>query len=385
VSEDAAKAVPSFFCERWLEMITLVATALRSLIPIPALDPHQLQLGPKAGEGTFGLVRWGAYKGTPCVVKQAKPGCERADSYLRVEEHASSLLAYHCGDSVHFAPYVGAADKDGTKMLVWRACGDMTLGDYLRRGQPGIAALAEALECTSEKAIGRKVLREQLIALSRLHACGLVHRDIKPDNWIVDTDERCLRLIDFGSSCEVASWGTQRGYTPTRVPCSILFCPPEQLLTIATPYTYDVFSAALVWLCVALPALGESEETLYMLRMSIKEHGHRLDAWRASWEGGEPPVAQWRDESIFGSTSEQAQKVGWELLVTLLAPAPHERPTAAEALLSPFMNADCALIDARMPAPRPWTLEGLAHAGAVLSGAEPQRRLVAHECTIDPS
>jgi hypothetical protein len=64
---------------------------------------------------------------------------------------------------------------------------------------------------------------------------------------------------------------------------------------------------------------------------------------------------------------------------------PHERPTAAEALLSPFMNADCALIDARMPAPRPWTLEGLAHAGAVLSGAEPQRRLVAHECTIDPS
>ena len=92
-------------------MITLVATAIRSLVPIPALDPHQLHLGSKAGEGTFGLVRWGTYNGKLVVAKQAKPGCERADSYLRVEEHANSLLAYHCGDSVHFAPYLGAADK----------------------------------------------------------------------------------------------------------------------------------------------------------------------------------------------------------------------------------------------------------------------------------
>ncbi len=360
----------------------IVATALVSL------SSAHLKLGSMIGEGTFGEVRWSSYNDVPCVAKQAKPSVENAAYYLEIEEHANALLRDRARGSIHFAPYLGTLlDQSGAKQLLWHACGGATLGSYVRRGLPGTTALADALGCASSAELSRAVLREQLVALSTLHAVGLVHRDVKPDNWLVDEDERSLRLIDLGSSCDVASWGTQRGYKPERVPCSVLFCPPEQLLAIEAPYTYDVYSAALVWLCVALPAVGQSEEALYALRMSLKDHGHRVAAWKAAAEEDcAPPIARWRDELdvVFGSASGQGQQAGWQLLAELLAPSPHERPTAAEALLSPFLNADCERKNAPMPAPRPWSLEGLvANAGAALR-REPQRRLaVAEECSLE--
>ena len=49
------------------------------------------------------------------------------------------------------------------------------------------------------------IIRQILEAVSYCHDKGIVHRDIKPDNIMIDVDsEEAIKLIDFGLSHEVA-------------------------------------------------------------------------------------------------------------------------------------------------------------------------------------
>lgn len=48
----------------------------------------------------------------------------------------------------------------------------------------------------------RRIIFEVLFAINHLHSCGIVHRDIKPDNFLFKTKKRDseIKLIDFGLS-----------------------------------------------------------------------------------------------------------------------------------------------------------------------------------------
>ena len=49
------------------------------------------------------------------------------------------------------------------------------------------------------------IIRQILEAVAYYHDKGIVHRDIKPDNIMIDVDsEEAIKLIDFGLSHEVA-------------------------------------------------------------------------------------------------------------------------------------------------------------------------------------
>ena len=74
-------------------------------------------------------------------------------------------------------------------------------------------------------------MRELLESLARLHACGVVHRDVKPANLIAaEKDGGVLKLIDLGSAalCGVGD-APLLNYYPSRGPADPRYCKPGEL------------------------------------------------------------------------------------------------------------------------------------------------------------
>ncbi len=79
-------------------------------------------------------------------------------------------------------------------------------------------------------------------ACSYIHAVGICHRDIKPQNLLVDGKTHSLKLCDFGSAKRLV-----RGEPNVAYICSRYYRAPE-LIFGATDYTtaIDIWSAACV-------------------------------------------------------------------------------------------------------------------------------------------
>ncbi|MBF0133184.1 MAG: serine/threonine protein kinase [Magnetococcales bacterium] len=82
-------------------------------------------------------------------------------------------------------------------------------------------------------------IRQVLLALDHLHAHGMLHRDIKPDNLLFFPDDR-LKVSDFGLMC------------PMRVPPLVSmgtpgFMSPEQIMGLSLDPRSDLFSLGVVF------------------------------------------------------------------------------------------------------------------------------------------
>ena len=51
-----------------------------------------------------------------------------------------------------------------------------------------------------------------LNSIKYLHSLNIPHRDIKPDNIIITDDEKKVKLIDFGSSCDLSNLSNEKKY-----------------------------------------------------------------------------------------------------------------------------------------------------------------------------
>jgi len=103
-------------------------------------------------------------------------------------------------------------------------------------GGPVMAGKAEVEPFKDMERI-RRYLRDLVMGLEYLHAVGVVHMDIKPENLLLDSDDR-LKIIDFGVAMIVKGEGKIRKYQGTPA-----FTPPE---TIADgpfmPWPLDVWA-----------------------------------------------------------------------------------------------------------------------------------------------
>ncbi|KOX90029.1 Serine/threonine-protein kinase StkP [Thermus aquaticus] len=104
-----------------------------------------------------------------------------------------------------------------------------------------------------------QVFRQLLLALAHMHAKGLVHRDVKPENIIVaGTDE--ARLVDFDLSGPVA----EAFKKPLRVG-TLPYLAPEQVLGQSPGPEADVYAAGVIlyWILSGEhPFVGAPEEVL---------------------------------------------------------------------------------------------------------------------------
>jgi serine/threonine-protein kinase len=125
----------------------------------------------------------------------------------------------------------------GTALLMERVVG-RTLGDVLRAERRVSWARLEPW------------LRQALAALEAIHAQGVLHRDVKPDNLLL-SDEGRVVLIDFGTARDGAAAGPVPPTRTSVVRGTLEFMSPEQLRGEALDARSDLFSLG----CVAWVAL----------------------------------------------------------------------------------------------------------------------------------
>ncbi len=126
------------------------------------------------------------------------------------------------------ALYDFSRQPDGSYYMVWEFIDGVTLQDWLRRNGPMDPDLAI------------DVARQILAGLSEIHAQGIVHRDLSPDNVMLRADGSRLRakIIDLGIAKRVASESLAMTGTGLFLG-KLKYCSPEQAGALPAGQTLD--------------------------------------------------------------------------------------------------------------------------------------------------
>lgn len=164
------------------------------------LREERYELGELLGQGGFGKVYAAHDKvlGIPVALKMMNRRHARAPR--AVESFAREALLGSRMLSPHVVKVLGlATTSDRTPCVVYERLVGETLAARIDR--LGGLTLASTVEIVKQVALG----------LAHIHALGVVHRDIKPDNiFITETPEgsTVVKIIDFGVSETVNSSGS---------------------------------------------------------------------------------------------------------------------------------------------------------------------------------
>lgn len=195
------------------------------VLPAPAgdlLDGVPRQLGPyrllaTIGTGGMGRVfRAADVDGTEVAVKVLLPSfAEDPEAVARFRREARVLAQLQ---TPHVARFVAANEHRGFQFLAMELAGGRPAADLVKeRGR---------LDPDLVLAIGCDVAR----ALAEVHALGLVHRDVKPANILVDGEgaSPAVRLCDFGIARPALAAGDDQ-VTAAGRPGTPSFMAPEQV------------------------------------------------------------------------------------------------------------------------------------------------------------
>ena len=208
------------------------------------------------------------------------------DAIARVSGHANTVAFYDRGEDSYGRPY-----------LVTEHAGGGDVADRIADARDHPIALTEVLQIAAEVAS----------ALAHVHSCGIVHRDVKPENlWISAGGD--IKLGDFGLS--LASGELQPGAGES-IEGTAAYIAPEQALGAPADQRSDLYSlGALLYelLCAQPPFVADDPDATLMA------HLHKLPADPSRRRADVPRELD-------------------ELVLSLLEKAPEHRPgTAADVI-----------------------------------------------------
>jgi len=188
------------------------------------------------GRGGFGvtfLAQDFQLPGRPfCVIKQLCPRVSEQKALdtarRRFKQEAKTLAALGSHSQIPLLLDYFTIDEDF--YLVQEYVRGMTLARLVRRQG-----------CQTERVV-KRILRELVALLGYIHARGVIHRDVKPQNVILCQDGR-LVLIDFGAVKEHLmrlAENTTRA-TTTHFVGTVGFAPPEQF-SLRPVYASDLYA-----------------------------------------------------------------------------------------------------------------------------------------------
>ena len=185
----------------------------------------------------------------------------------------------------HIVGWIDAGEEDGRPYIVFEYVEGETLKDRIRR--MGRLPVDEAIAYSIE--IAR--------ALGAAHARGIVHRDIKPQNVLVDA-EGSAKVTDFGIARSLDRRRTADG----RVLGTTDYVSPEQVLGHDVDGQSDIYSLGVVlyeMLTGEVPFHGENQVSVAIKHVredmpdvqSVAARGLRAARGRARPNDGEGPPA----------------------------------------------------------------------------------------------
>ncbi|XP_040385608.1 putative cyclin-dependent kinase F-2 [Oryza brachyantha] len=294
----------------------------------------------KIGEGAAGVVHRARDRATgeTVAVKRLRGGvgCGGEEEWLR---EARCLEA--CRGHPHLVELRAAHLERGTGYVVMEYVDGPSLARVVRREGRGPPSFAEGEV--------RRLMRQLLDGVAAMHAAGVVHRDLKPDNVVVGP-RGDLKICDFGMSRVVAPADAP----PYTSPVVTLWYRAPELILGSREYDARVDTWALGCIMAELLAgaplfPGRSEmdqlnrvfDTVGMQDMRSWPGFARLPrAESALCHRARPPS---RLREMFPALSA----AGFDVLSGLLACRPDRRLAAADALRCPwFTDADADAVPA---------------------------------------
>ena len=173
------------------------------------------------------------------ALKLLKPGEADGETLRRFRREAELLSRIQHPNLIHIYEF---GEDPGTGCSFYTM--DYIEGHTLAQVQPEwLTSRADGAAAPDVRSLAEIVryFQEILSALSRLHAEGVVHRDIKPQNVFIDAQGRAV-LGDLGiAKAPAAAAETQKG----EMPGTPLYMAPEQSLSLAVTTRTDLFSLGL--------------------------------------------------------------------------------------------------------------------------------------------
>jgi len=197
-----------------------------------AANPEGTVLGGYELEGRIGAGATGVvYRarrssdGSPVAVKLLSADLAAQKDFMARFRSEAALMAEV--DSAHCVSFIELVEADGSIGLA----SELVDGATLR------AVVRQSGSLTPEQSLG--VLDGALQGLVALHAQGIVHRDVKPENILVDRSGTS-KLADFGLARPAALGSAER---TAEVEGSPLYMSPEQVRGDAVGLQSDLYSA----------------------------------------------------------------------------------------------------------------------------------------------
>jgi serine/threonine-protein kinase len=206
------------------------------------------------GRGGMATVfrAWDTQLGRPVAVKLLRPEIVTdPDLALRFrrEAHAAAVLHHPA-----VVGYLGSGTDGGQPYLVMELVDGDDLATRIRREAP--FPTATAVRIAADVASG----------LAVAHARGIVHRDVKPGNILIDGESRA-RITDFGVARIAAE---SESTIPGTTLGSVHYFSPEQARGLPTTPASDVYSLGLVlyeMLTGTRPFSGETTAAVALARV----------------------------------------------------------------------------------------------------------------------
>ncbi|KAL9013010.1 MAG: hypothetical protein Q9173_002267 [Seirophora scorigena] len=188
-------------------------------------------------------------------------------------------------------------------------------------------------------------------SLAYIHSQGICHRDIKPQNLLLDPSTGVLKLCDFGSAKILVENEPNVSYI-----CSRYYRAPE-LIFGATNYTtkIDVWSTGCVMaeLMLGQPLFpGESgiDQLVEIIKVLGTPTREQIRTMNPNYmEHKFPQIKPHPFQKVFRKASNEAI----ELIAALLEYTPTQRLSAIDAMCHPFFNElrdpQCRFPDSRHP------------------------------------